>query len=587
MTACSIRAITIALAAASLTGCIDARSQYAPYAGYKPPPPNQPWRPEYPIREGEAAEATSAAPAAVPAAKPAPAVQPADPGGPQAAPTHSVDSQSLPPVGDEPAQRNPARYDGGRMMLTPLVWSPNDGDQPAWIEVARHRRLRPEQDVDTGKKKASHSRHETRSSRGRRASSRHHEVEHATGEVRPAARSSHTVVVHRGDTVDSIADQYGTTAEVILRTNHLRHPRDLKVGSRLKVPTAKTYVVRPGDTLYSIHRRFDVPVDALKSLNGLGESSRLQPGQKLDLPSQDVETPPPEEPSRSSRARSRAEPPVREARPPERSYTEVPPSAPAAPPPVERAPVERAPVERAPIERAPIERTPAAPAAPIPYSALTGRAPASPPPAPAYAQPPPPPPPYPTPSYQTPAAPPAGGPSSAPLPPVRTAPAAPPPPEPGVAAGPADSQVAAAGRGRFIWPTTGPVLSGFGPMPGGQRNDGVDIAAPEGSPVRAAAAGDVVYAGNLVPGFGNLVLIKHEDGWVTAYAHLSRTEVKIRDHVSQGTEIGEVGSTGGVTQPQLHFEIRYAPSPRDRARPIDPSLVLPPAPAAPAAAPAG
>ena len=112
-------------------------------------------------------------------------------------------------------------------------------------------------------------------------------------------------------------------------------------------------------------------------------------------------------------------------------------------------------------------------------------------------------------------------------------------------------------------------------MPGGQRNDGVDIGAADGSPVRASATGDVVYAGNLVPGFGNLVLIKHEDGWVTAYAHLSKTEVKIKDHVSQGVEIGTVGSSGGVGQPQLHFEVRYAPSPRERARPIDPSLVLP------------
>jgi len=142
-------------------------------------------------------------------------------------------------------------------------------------------------------------------------------------------------------------------------------------------------------------------------------------------------------------------------------------------------------------------------------------------------------------------------------------------------AGPTDAQVAAAGKGRFIWPTRGSLLIGFGPMAGGQRNDGLDIAAPDGSPVRAAAAGDVVYAGNLVPGFGNLVLIKHEDGWVTAYAHLGNTEVKIRDHVAQGAEIGTVGSSGGVAQPQLHFEVRYAPSPRERARPIDPALVLP------------
>jgi len=93
--------------------------------------------------------------------------------------------------------------------------------------------------------------------------------------------------------------------------------------------------------------------------------------------------------------------------------------------------------------------------------------------------------------------------------------------------------------------------------------------------VKAAAAGDVVYAGNQVPGFGNLVLIKHPGGWVTAYAHLSQTTVKIKDHVEQGDQVGQVGQTGGVDSPELHFEIRYAPTPRDKAKPIDPTLVLP------------
>ena len=140
---------------------------------------------------------------------------------------------------------------------------------------------------------------------------------------------------------------------------------------------------------------------------------------------------------------------------------------------------------------------------------------------------------------------------------------------------PSDAQVTAAGRGRFIWPVTGQTLSSFGSKPGGQRNDGVDIGAPSGTVVKAAAAGDVVYAGNQVPGFGNLVLIKHPGGWVTAYAHLSQTTVKIKDHVEQGDQVGEVGQTGGVDSPELHFEIRYAPTPRDKAKPIDPTLVLP------------
>jgi murein DD-endopeptidase MepM/ murein hydrolase activator NlpD len=138
-----------------------------------------------------------------------------------------------------------------------------------------------------------------------------------------------------------------------------------------------------------------------------------------------------------------------------------------------------------------------------------------------------------------------------------------------------DAQISALGRGKFVWPVQGTILSEFGPKAGGQRNDGVNVQAQAGDPVRAAAAGDVVYAGDQVPGFGNLVLIKHADGWVTAYGHLSSVEVKMQQRVTQGQQIGQAGSTGGVPEPQLHFEVRYAPSPLERARPIDPRLVLP------------
>jgi len=121
----------------------------------------------------------------------------------------------------------------------------------------------------------------------------------------------------------------------------------------------------------------------------------------------------------------------------------------------------------------------------------------------------------------------------------------------------------------------GDVISGFGIKPGGQRNDGINLSGKDGDPVRAAAGGEVVYSGNLVPGFGNLVLIKHEGGWVTAYAHMASTSVKIKDRIAQGQTIGTVGRTGGVEASQLHFELRYAPSPKEKARPIDPALVMP------------
>jgi murein DD-endopeptidase MepM/ murein hydrolase activator NlpD len=149
-------------------------------------------------------------------------------------------------------------------------------------------------------------------------------------------------------------------------------------------------------------------------------------------------------------------------------------------------------------------------------------------------------------------------------------------PSSGVAQAPlTDGQVMAAGRGRFVWPVRGEILSPFGVEDVGRRNDGVDVKAPEGAEVHAAAAGDVVYAGDQVPGFGNLVLVKHADGWVTAYAHLDKVMVKMREMVEQNQEIGLVGQTGGVSEPELHFEIRYAPNPLDKAKPIDPLLVLP------------
>jgi murein DD-endopeptidase MepM/ murein hydrolase activator NlpD len=151
------------------------------------------------------------------------------------------------------------------------------------------------------------------------------------------------------------------------------------------------------------------------------------------------------------------------------------------------------------------------------------------------------------------------------------------PPTPSEAGAPSlsDTQIAALAHNRFIWPVQGEVINRFGAKGLGVRNDGVDVSSPEGSVVHAAAAGDVVYAGNQIPGYGNLVLIQHPDGWVTAYAHLAHITVQMRQNVTQGEEIGQVGTSGGVSAPQLHFEVRYKASAGETARPVDPLLVLP------------
>ena len=109
---------------------------------------------------------------------------------------------------------------------------------------------------------------------------------------------------------------------------------------------------------------------------------------------------------------------------------------------------------------------------------------------------------------------------------------------------------------RFLWPVRGKVISRFGRKKGGLYNDGLNIAAAAGSPVRASENGVVAYGGSELAGFGKLILIKHSGGYVTAYAHNSVLLVKRGQKVRRGQIIAKVGSTGAVARPQLHFEIR-------------------------------
>ncbi len=125
------------------------------------------------------------------------------------------------------------------------------------------------------------------------------------------------------------------------------------------------------------------------------------------------------------------------------------------------------------------------------------------------------------------------------------------------------------GKGLFQYPVQGKLISSFGPKGPGQRNDGINIAAPAGTPVKAAAGGTVAYAGSEIASFGNLVLIRHKGEWVTAYAHLSKYVVKEGQTVKQGQTVGYVGQSGNVNSPQLHFETRH------NARPVDPAPLLP------------
>jgi murein DD-endopeptidase MepM/ murein hydrolase activator NlpD len=110
--------------------------------------------------------------------------------------------------------------------------------------------------------------------------------------------------------------------------------------------------------------------------------------------------------------------------------------------------------------------------------------------------------------------------------------------------------------GGFAWPARGRLVARFGVMGKGVRNDGINIEVPRGAPVRAAADGVVAYAGNELRGFGNLLLIKHADGWMSAYGHNDELVVKRGEVVKRGQVVAKAGASGNVRTPQLHFELR-------------------------------
>jgi murein DD-endopeptidase MepM/ murein hydrolase activator NlpD len=142
------------------------------------------------------------------------------------------------------------------------------------------------------------------------------------------------------------------------------------------------------------------------------------------------------------------------------------------------------------------------------------------------------------------------------------------PSAPVAADNPIKAEQAASAMPTFRWPVRGRIIAAFGPKPNGLQNDGINLAVPEGTPVKAAEDGVVAYAGNELKGYGNLVLIRHADGFVTAYANASELMVKRGETVKRGQVIAKSGETGNVTSPQLHFEIRKG------ATPVDPSQYL-------------
>lgn len=380
----------------------------------------------------------------------------------------------------------------------------------------------------------------------------------------PAEAGPGMVTVQPGDSVYLIARRNNVPIRVLIEANRLAPPYVLRPGQQLAIPHPQLYAVKAGDTLYGIARQNGVDSSALVRANDLKPPYKLLVGRQLVMPG--------------------------------RVASDTTAARPAPPAEIERVDLLKPPAERAGADAvAPSQQAAATPSQTESRSGIVA-VPILPPPAVGQA------------ATDAPAS--AGGGTAGTSFPIRAAPASPaaaaagqsaaalPPPQPpadeadgqgdadepaGAAAPPPSTKLASlpaspgaaaatglggASGGRFAWPVHGRILSGFGVKEGGLHNDGINIAAKQGATVVAADDGVVVYAGNEIRGFGNLVLVKHANGWMTAYAHNAELLVKRGEPVKRGQAISKAGATGGVSSPQLHFEVRRG------SRAVDPSKYL-------------
>lgn len=302
-----------------------------------------------------------------------------------------------------------------------------------------------------------------------------------------------------GDTMTRIAARTGASIEMIATANGLTPPYAIKVGQKLIIPSGRYHLVKRGESGIAIARAYGVAWRDIITINALEEPFLLREGQKLLLP--------------------------------------APASAPATMP---------APVAPAPAPKKPVIAAPAAPAsppspAPTPSSGaieqraeafkldiddiVTGGEPAL----------------------------------------ASTAKPVTPTPSPARTLPPTAVVAAPSGPflGGFGWPVTGKLLRPFGDLGNGRRNDGINIAAPHGTPILAAADGVVAYVGTDVAIYGGLVLLRHADGWITAYGHAEKLLVKRGQSVRKGQPIASVAEAGLDEQDQLHFQIRQGRTPVD------------------------
>ena len=330
----------------------------------------------------------------------------------------------------------------------------------------------------------------------------------------PSGKSSSHLAIPSGglisagpnDTVYEISRRYGVPVRDIILANQLQPPYKLYVGQDLRLPAPSSYVVRQGDTVFSISRRFNVDMRTVVQMNDIRPPYQIRVGQEMRLPSQEI--------AKGTAVASNT-----------------------------RTSLGASQFPKGPGSRGNTTRTALLSPGIVALPELNPRNPVSSERQTVVLRPP------------------------APKPRASQSASA---PEPKAKTGLEVAKIRPPQRAgsKFRWPVRGRVIANFGPRQGGLHNDGINIAAPRGAPVAAADNGVVAYAGDGLPGFGKLLLLKHANGWITAYAHSDRLLVKRGEIVRRGQTIATVGSSGSVDQPQLHFEVR-----REK-RAVDPRLYL-------------
>jgi murein DD-endopeptidase MepM/ murein hydrolase activator NlpD len=355
----------------------------------------------------------------------------------------------------------------------------------------------------------------------------------------PSASRGDMIEVHQGDTLYSLSQRHGVSVGELMSANGLSTP-DVKVGQRLVLPSGASssgyaaeraveaatparapltpasaevvaryngsYMVRPGDSLYGIARAHGVKASELQRVNGISDVRSIKPGVVLRVPrlapsSQVANVVPPLAATHQSSTAPDASAAPDE---PQQQYGNS----------TSRQPT----IINSERRVASLNNNRANDANPAPQARIEA------------------------------------------------------PSKPEARAAEPEEKVAIAaptgkldlGTGiKFRWPAVGKVIAGFGGRTDGTHNDGINVSVPLGTDVHAAEDGVVAYAGNELKGYGNLILIRHDNDWVTAYAHNDQLLVKRGDKVKRGQVIAKAGSTGSVDRPQIHFELRKGSKPVD------------------------